>query len=61
MAHSVRRESFSWLVPAYGAPTRSSEISRIDGFYSVSALTAFGGPALRADDVTLPDELPRAA
>jgi hypothetical protein len=61
MTRNNRTESLSWLVPAYGAPTRSSEVSRIEGFYSVEALTAFGGPPLAADDVILPEDLPRAA
>jgi hypothetical protein len=28
-----------WICPAYGAPTASSECSRVVGYYSVQALT----------------------
>jgi hypothetical protein len=31
-----------WYVEPYGAPTATSEVSRLSGFYSVEAMTAFG-------------------
>jgi|GEM_PF-5264221 hypothetical protein len=33
-----------WLLEPYGAPTSTSEVNRIPGFYCVEALTAFGPP-----------------
>ena len=35
--------SSHWICAPYGAPTATSEVSRIVGFYSATALVAFGG------------------
>ena len=36
-----------WICEPYGAPTPSSEVSRVVGFYSAVALTVFGAAGLR--------------
>ena len=35
--------SSQWICPPYGAPTATSEVSRIAGFYCATALVVFGG------------------
>ena len=45
-AETDRAALTCWLVEPYGAPTSSSEVSRVEGFYSATALMAFGAPAL---------------
>ena len=38
-----------WICASYGAPNAGSEVSRVTGYYRVSALTAFGaGPTASA-------------
>jgi hypothetical protein len=42
-----------WICPAYGAPTATSECSRVAGYYSAAALTVCGA--------AYPTPRPRAA
>lgn len=37
-----------WYLEPYGAPTASSEVSKLDGFYTVEAMTVFGAAPARA-------------
>ncbi|HEX8571022.1 MAG TPA: hypothetical protein VF699_14025 [Caulobacteraceae bacterium] len=41
---ATRLASSCWICPPYGAPSATSEVSRIAGFYRVSAAFAFLGP-----------------
>ena len=38
----IASSALCWITPAYGAPTATSEVRRIENFYSAERLTVFG-------------------